>query len=70
MSEHTSHMVLHLIPDDETFHKIKVVHFASPYVQRKALHAIEQSSYHDTVQFLEGAKSFKELATLRGHTYF
>lgn len=68
MSEHTSHMILHLIPD-ETFQEIKDVDFASPYVQRKALNAIDMSSYHDTLKFLEGAKPYKELATLRGHIF-
>ena len=46
--------------------KVKDVQFASPYVQRKALNAIDKSSYHDTFNFLKGAKPFKELATLRG----
>ena len=68
MSEHTSHMLLHLIPD-ETFQTITDVDFASPYVQRKALKAIETSSYQDTLKFLEGAKQSKDLATLRGHIF-
>ena len=68
MSKHTSHLVLHLIPD-ETFKNIKAIEFASPYIQKKALIAIDKSSYHDTLQFLEGAKSYKELATLSGNIF-
>lgn len=68
ISENTSHMVLHLIPDD-TFKEIEYVNFASPYVQRKVLNAMEKCSYSDTLKFLERAKQHKELATLRGHMF-
>ena len=68
MSEHTSHMVLHLIPD-ETLRNIQDVAFASPYVQSKVVNALEKSSYSDTLQFLEGAKPYMELATLRGFIF-
>ena len=42
MPENISHMILHLIPD-ETFESIKDIEFATPYVQRKALNAIDKS---------------------------
>ena len=64
----TSHMVLHPI-HDKTFKEVEYVDFASPYVWRTVLNVIKKCSYSDTLRFVEGAKQYKELATLRGHIF-